>query len=155
VPCHAEDGQTIYFGSTRSGNWQIWNKPAAGAKAVQVIRLRVSAEADDPGSVPFDSERRCWLNTASASGDNFVRPFIAGFPGNVHAIRNLALAPNLVAVEWTFEAVHSGTFADIAPTGKQVQVPGCSFYEYDLERRTIPAGRIYFDVGTLLRQIGA
>jgi len=29
--------------------------------------------------------------------DNFVRPFIAAFPGNVHSIRNLAHARNLVA----------------------------------------------------------
>jgi len=99
------------------------------------------------------------LPTGTLSGkvavrDNFVRPFIAGFPGNVHAIRNLAFASNLVAVEWSFEAVHSGAFAGI-PTGKQVQVPGCSFYEYDLGKRTIPAGRIYFDPGTLMRQIGA
>jgi hypothetical protein len=40
-------------------------------------------------------------------------------------------------------------------TGKRVQVPGCSFYEYDLGSRKIPAGRIYFDFATLLRQIGA
>src|SRR5262245_34241757 len=95
------------------------------------------------------------LEGKAAVRDNFVRPFIAGFPGNVHAIRNLAHAPNLAAVEWSFEAVHSGTFANIPATGKAVQVPGCSFYEYDLATRTIPAGRIYFDVATLLRQIGA
>jgi hypothetical protein len=64
-------------------------------------------------------------------------------------------ARNLVAVEWSFEAVHSGPFANIAATGKQVEVLGCSFYEYDLGTRTIPAGRIYFDLGTLLRQIAA
>ncbi len=87
--------------------------------------------------------------------DNFVRPFIAGFPGNVHAIRNLAFAPNLVAVEWSFEAVHSGAFAGIPASGRAVRVPGCSFYEYDLAKKTIPAGRVYFDLGTLLRQIGA
>ena len=95
------------------------------------------------------------LEGKPAVRDNFVRPFIAAFPGNVHAIRNLAHARNLVAVEWSFEAVHKGTFANIEATGKQVQVPGCSFYEYDLGTRTIPAGRIYFDLGTLLRQIGA
>ena len=95
------------------------------------------------------------LEGKQAVRDNFVRPFIAGFPGNVHAIRNLAHATNLVAVEWSFEAVHSGTFANIAATGKRVQVPGCSFYEYDLGTRTVPAGRIYFDLGALLRQIGA
>jgi steroid delta-isomerase-like uncharacterized protein len=95
------------------------------------------------------------LEGKQAVRDNFVRPFIAAFPGNVHAILNLAHATNLVAVEWSFEAVHKGTFANIAATGRQVKVPGCSFYEYDFETRTIPAGRIYFDLGTLLRQIGA
>ena len=90
----------------------------------------------------------------TAVQDNFVRPFVAGFPGNVHSIRNLAHAKNLVAVEWSFEAVHKGPFANVEATGKKVQVPGCSFYEYDLGTRRIPAGRIYFDLATLLRQIG-
>ena len=95
------------------------------------------------------------LEGKTAVRDNFVRPFITAFPGNVHSIRNLAHAKNLVAVEWSFEAVHKGTFANVEATGKKVQVPGCSFYEYDLGTRKIPAGRIYFDVATLLRQIGA
>jgi steroid delta-isomerase-like uncharacterized protein len=93
------------------------------------------------------------LEGKAAVRDNFVRPFIAAFPGNVHAIRNLAHAANLVAVEWNFEAVHTGAFAGIAPAGKAVRVPGCSIYEYDLETRTIPAGRIYFDPAALIRQI--
>jgi steroid delta-isomerase-like uncharacterized protein len=87
--------------------------------------------------------------------DNFVRPFLTGFPGNVHMIRNLAFARNLVAVEWNFEATHSGTFAGIPASSKQVQVPGCSFYEYDLDERVILAGRIYFDFSVLMGQIGA
>jgi steroid delta-isomerase-like uncharacterized protein len=95
------------------------------------------------------------LEGKTAVRDNFVRPFIGAFPGNVHAIQNLAHATNLVAVEWSFEAKHTGPFANVQATGKQVRVPGCSFYEYDLSRRAITAGRIYFDLGTLLRQIGA
>ena len=51
--------------------------------------------------------------------DNFVRPFITAFPGNVHSIRNLAHAKNLVAVEWTFDAVHKGGFGKIEATGKR------------------------------------
>lgn len=95
------------------------------------------------------------LEGKSAVRDNFVIPFITAFPGNVHSIRNLAHAENLAAVEWSFDAVHKGVFGNIQPTGNKVQVPGCSFYEYDLERRSIPAGRIYFDPAALLRQIGA
>jgi steroid delta-isomerase-like uncharacterized protein len=95
------------------------------------------------------------LQGKAAVRENFVGPFVSGFPGNVHAIRNLAHARNLVAVEWSFEAVHKGRFANIDATGKQVKVPGCSMYEYDLSARKITAGRIYFDLSTLLRQIGA
>jgi steroid delta-isomerase-like uncharacterized protein len=95
------------------------------------------------------------LEGKAAVRDNFVRPIVAGFPGNVHAIRALAHAPNLAAVEWDFEAVHSGPYAGIEATGKSVHVPGCSFYTYDMTARKITGGRIYFVVGTLLRQIGA
>lgn len=73
----------------------------------------------------------------------------------MHAIRNLAYSKNLVAVEWSFEAVHRGRFADIDPTGNNVQIPGCSFYEHDLAARKVRAGRIYFDPVALIWQIGA
>jgi steroid delta-isomerase-like uncharacterized protein len=94
------------------------------------------------------------LTGKTAVRDNFVVPFVAGFPGNIHAVQRLAHAENLVAVEWKFEAVHTGEFLGIRPSGNHVQVPGCSFYEYRLDSRRITAGRIYFDVATLLRQIG-
>jgi steroid delta-isomerase-like uncharacterized protein len=93
------------------------------------------------------------LKGKAAVRDSFVVPFVTAFPGNVHAARNLAHAANLVAVEWSFEAVHKGHFANIPATNKSVRVPGCSFYEYDLATRQIPAGRIYFDFATLMRQI--
>src|SRR2546429_2786577 len=60
--------------------------------------------------------------------------------------------------DWSSDVCSSdlkGDFGKIVATGKKVQVPGCSFYEYDLGSRKIPAGRIYFDFATLLRQIGA
>jgi Tol biopolymer transport system component len=38
VPCWSEDGRTIYFGSTRSGDWQLWKMPAHGGAALQVTR---------------------------------------------------------------------------------------------------------------------
>src|SRR5437763_16005467 len=71
------------------------------------------------------------LEGKTAVRDNFVRPFIAAIPGNVHSTRNLAHARNLVAVVWGCETVHNGAFANIEATGKNGQVPGCSFYDYD------------------------
>jgi predicted ester cyclase len=87
--------------------------------------------------------------------DNFVRPFITAFPGNVKVMVNIAYGKNLVAVEWSFEGVHTGPFGNIAATGSRVQLPGCSFYTYDFAIKVITVARTCFDVGTLLRQIGA
>lgn len=90
----------------------------------------------------------------SAVREQFVRPFITGFPGNRHIAKNMIFGPGVVVVEWSFEAEHNGPFAGCAATGARVEVPGCSVYEYDPARRQITGGRIYFDVGTLLKQIG-
>jgi steroid delta-isomerase-like uncharacterized protein len=91
----------------------------------------------------------------TAVREQFVRPFITGFPGNRHIAGNMIFGQNVVVVEWSFEAEHKGPFAGRPATGAHVEVPGCSVYEFDSAKRQITAGRIYFDVGTLLKQIGA
>jgi steroid delta-isomerase-like uncharacterized protein len=85
--------------------------------------------------------------------DQFVRPFITAFPGNHHRVKNMIFGPGVVTIEWSFEAQHKGPFAGHAATGARVSVPGCGVYEYDSANRQITAGRIYFDVGTLLQTI--
>ena len=95
------------------------------------------------------------MNGKTAVRDQFVRPFITGFPGNLHIAKNMIFAPNVVVVEWSFEAQHKGPFAGRPATGIQVKVPGCSVYEHNLAKRQITGGRIYFDSITLLKQIGA
>jgi predicted ester cyclase len=95
------------------------------------------------------------LNGTTAVLEQFVRPFIIGFPGNHHVTKNMIFGSSVVVVEWSFEAKHTGPFAGRAAGGSSVQVPGCSVYEFDAATRKITAGRIYFDLGTLLRQIGA
>jgi steroid delta-isomerase-like uncharacterized protein len=85
--------------------------------------------------------------------DQFVRPFITAFPGNRHHVHNVILAPCMVVAEWTFEALHKGPFGGHVATGARIKLPGCGVYEYDAVKRQITAGRIYFDVGTLLQII--
>ena len=91
----------------------------------------------------------------TAVREQFVRPFITGFPGNRHVAKHMIFGRNVVVVEWNFEAEHNGPFAGRDATGVHVEVPGCSVYEYDSANRQITGGRIYFDVVTLLKQIGA
>src|SRR4030095_11357088 len=83
----------------------------------------------------------------------FVRPFITAFPGNRHVVKNMIFGPGVVVVEFSFEAQHKGPFGGHVATGARVKLPGCGVYHHDLAHRRITAGRIYFDVGTLLPTI--
>ncbi len=95
------------------------------------------------------------INGKAALRDEFVRPFVAGFPGNRHVVKNMICGKDVVVVEWTFEAAHKGAFAGTAATGSAVKLPGCGVYQFDPLKRQITAARIYFDVTTLLKQISS
>src|SRR5215510_8216314 len=85
--------------------------------------------------------------------NQFARPFTTAFPGNRHFVKKMICGPGVVTVEFSFEAEHTGPFAGHAATGARISLPGCGVYEYNAEARQITAGRIYFDVGTLLQTI--
>src|SRR6516164_15166 len=89
----------------------------------------------------------------TAVREQFVRPFIAAFPGNRHFVKNIIFGRDVAVIEFTFKAEHKGPFAGYAATDARIELPGCGVYEYDSARRQITAARIYFDVGTLLKQI--
>jgi len=95
------------------------------------------------------------INGKAALRDQFVRPFVAGFPGNRHVVKNMIFGHDVVVVEWSFEAAHKGPFAGTAATGAAVKLPGCGVYQFDPVNRQITAARIYFDVTTLLKQISS
>jgi steroid delta-isomerase-like uncharacterized protein len=95
------------------------------------------------------------MNGRAAVRDQFVRPFIVGFPGNRHTTKSIMFGKDVVVVEWTFEANHQGPFAGRPATGTEVKLPGCGVYEFDPVNRKITAARIYFDVTTLLKQISS
>src|SRR5215475_1657610 len=85
--------------------------------------------------------------------EQFVRPFITAFPGNRHFVKHIIFARESVVIEFTFKAEQTGPFAGYAATDAPIELPGCGFYEYDSAKRQISSARIYFDVGTLLKQI--
>ncbi len=93
------------------------------------------------------------LEGKAALRDQFVRPFVAAFPGNRHIVKNMVFGKDVVVVEWSFEGSHSGPFAGRAATGAAVKVPGCGVYEFDPLNRKITAARIYLELTTLLNQI--
>src|SRR5262249_26643464 len=89
----------------------------------------------------------------AAVREQFVRPFITAFPGNRHVVKNVIFGRGVVLIEFIFEARHKGPFDGRAATDAPIELPGCGVYEYDSTKRQITAGRIYFDVGTLHKQI--
>ena len=93
------------------------------------------------------------LEGKGAVRDQFVRPFVTAFPGNQHVVKSIICAPGVASVEFSFEAQHKGPFKGHAASGARVKLPGCGVYEYDSVKRQITAGRIYYDVGTLLHTI--
>ena len=95
------------------------------------------------------------IHGKTALRDQFVRPFIAGFPGNCHIVKNMMFGKDVVTVEWSFEADHSGPFRGRSATGAEVRLPGCGVHEFDPVNRQITSARIYFDVATLLKQISS
>jgi len=95
------------------------------------------------------------INGKAALRDQFVRPFVAGFPGNRHIVKNMIFGKDVVVVEWSFEAAHKGPFVGTVATGTEVKLPGCGVYQFDPVKRQVTAARIYFDVTTLLKQISS
>ena len=93
------------------------------------------------------------LEGKGAVSENFVLPFTKAFPGNVHNILNLVHDGNQVVIEWMFTAIHSGDYGGISPTGRTVNLPGCSVYTVEDEK--ITRGNLYFNGPTLMEQLGA
>jgi steroid delta-isomerase-like uncharacterized protein len=55
--------------------------------------------------------------------------------------------------EWDFVGRHTGEFAGVPATGKDVNVPLA--VAYDLEDGKVVAGRVYFETPAFLAQVGA
>ena len=55
-------------------------------------------------------------------------------------------------IEFTFSGRHTGTLAGIPPTGRDVEVPMLGIYE--VANGKIQRARLYYDMATLMRQLG-
>jgi len=80
------------------------------------------------------------------------------FPDSVGTYRATHVADDrTVVLEVTWSGTHRGPLqtpkGPIAPTGKRIEVPACMVVEVAKEKAKMQ--RHYFDMGTLLRQLGA
>lgn len=68
------------------------------------------------------------------------------------SMTNMVIGEGKAITEWDFTGKHTGEFAGVPATGKEVHVPLC--VAYDLENNRIKRGRIYFEIPAFLAQVG-
>jgi steroid delta-isomerase-like uncharacterized protein len=76
----------------------------------------------------------------------------AAFPDLRFDVADVVEAGDLVVVTWTASGTHRGEFLGALPTGRRMQVHGCTVSRFDRDR--IHRQQTYWDVATMLRQLG-
>ena len=83
----------------------------------------------------------------------FNRTLRAAFPDWHSTPEELVAEDDTVAERWTGRGTHQGAFQGIAPTGRQVEVPGVVFYR--IRDGRIVEFRGSFDGLRMMQQLGA
>ena len=83
---------------------------------------------------------------------DYYRSSRAAFPDQRNLIHTLRHADDAVIVEFDLLGTHTGDFLGVAPTGNTFRARMAAIFEFDGDR--ITCERIYFDSGTVLRQLG-
>jgi steroid delta-isomerase-like uncharacterized protein len=105
----------------------------------------------------FDHPRYELVGTGQVfDGEEQVRNYYAAsraaFPDQRNEIHSLRHTDDAVVVEFDLLGTHLGNFAGFDPTGRTFRCRMAAIFEFDGDR--IVCERIYFDSGTILRQLG-
>jgi steroid delta-isomerase-like uncharacterized protein len=122
-------------------------------------RQLAEAFVDQPAAVALAEDAVLWDHAQSRSfvGHAVVeavwRAFFAdGFAEVRIEIQTLIADDMAAALEFTFRGRHQGRFMGIPPTGREVAIPMALFCS--IEARQIRQASLYYNAGTLLRQLG-
>ena len=130
-------------------------------RAARDAAIHVHMEAEnrldfDVAIATFDHPRYELVGTAQVfDGEEQVRSYYAAsraaFPDQRNEIHTLRHADDAVVVEFDLLGTHLGNFAGFEPTGLTFRCRMAAIFEFDGDR--IACERIYFDSGTILRQL--
>jgi steroid delta-isomerase-like uncharacterized protein len=86
------------------------------------------------------------------------RGWATAFPDSKATIHNALASGNTVVLELTWKGTHTGPLempsGPIAPTGKKIEFRACNVVEISAESEKAKLQRQYFDMGTMLQQLG-
>ena len=121
-------------------NEEFWNKGNLAA-ADELLGASAAIVLPGSGQVSLDDFKALAASLREA------------FPDWYATTEEIVAEGATVAVRWTGRGTHQGKFEGMAPTGKQVTVPGTVFYR--LASGKITQFRGLFDGLALMQQLGA
>jgi len=68
-------------------------------------------------------------------------------------VKHRHITPESVVLEVMIRGTHLGPWRGLAATGRRMEFPLCGIYSFDAEGK-LASERIYYDRGTILRQLG-
>ena len=75
-----------------------------------------------------------------------------GFPDFTAVIERTHHADDTVVLEGTITGSHLGVYRGLPATGRSIRLPICGVFVFEEDR--LQCERVYYDAGTLLRQLG-
>lgn len=81
----------------------------------------------------------------------YYRDSRAAFPDQRNEVISMRHAEDAVITEFWLLGTHKGPLGELAPTGKSFRVRMAAFFEF--EGMELVCERIYFDAGSILRQL--
>jgi steroid delta-isomerase-like uncharacterized protein len=76
----------------------------------------------------------------------------AAFPDQRNELISLHHADNAVILEAWLRGTHKGNYRGLPPTGRSFEMRFCAIFDFEEDR--LVCERVYFDAGTVLRQLG-
>lgn len=93
------------------------------------------------------------MNDGAPAVHEFLSGVMGGFADFAAHVPALHHADAAVIAEGRFTGTHTGTWAGLPPTGRKVDVRFCAVFDFDEDRMLCE--RLYFDLATMMRQLGA
>ena len=94
-----------------------------------------------------------WHGHAGARA--FYTELFAAFPDNVFALNDIVIGPQGVFEAVVLQATHSGPFAGLAPTGRNVRLELAILFPWDPATKLFGGEQIFIDRAALDPQSGA
>ena len=135
--------------------------PGVRQRREAAVRAHVEAEnRHDVDGVIATFHHACYdvvplgaVSDGAPAVHEFLSGVMGGFADFAAHVPVLHHAEAAVIAEGRFTGTHTGTWAGLPPTGRTVDVRFCAVFDFDEDRMLCE--RLYFDLATMMRQLGA